>query len=1559
MTSRWLRFLFLVLPLISSFTIQASPLKTKDQKYSQELIGIASDLASNEDIDIIIFLSSQAVSERILNAENIKESSIRDYDNQVDLYQREFIKKLKERGYILSLRNRIRYVTNIVSIKTKTNYLPLIAEFDEVKTIAIDSQKSASSTNEISPSKLNGFSSPNHLFANSKTPNFNGKTLTGKGVKVAILGNGVNYQHAELGGCIGPTCKVVAGHALNFQNDLSDFSQYNVDTQVAGIIAANGPSLTGIAPEASLYIFSIYSSSGYTGASFRSAVFEGIDWALNPDGDPTTKDNVDILHVNLNTQSDLNQWAESVKRATDFGTIVVAPSGTQHDTIVPPAELNKLGISEDIVLVGSTNENREVSTYSPKGPIEQIPFFEIHDYIRITKPDITALGENIISTYGTNELREFSGTFAAAAVVTGKLALLKQAFPHLNPRQLKSKLMLSSNDLNMSPLFQGAGLIEDLTNALESTLTLSHGHLNFGATDASVPVWSKSIPIEVSNTSLEEESINLSLVDNLPIGINLSFNNTDFKLNPGETKTFEATLEVDNSIIHYPSFEDSGIFGSINITSSTRNSLTLPFSFYLISSTKFKLNEHIDIENWGLRIAIYKDGKIFKRKVIVNLKTDKVVEIPIENGVFDFVLNWEDIPQEGTQRRIIEVIEQVKIDANSPRTFEWPISSSKLSQLDIQVELPNETISINGDELINADDENFSFHLVGYLKGEKITEEFLFIDNMDAKFLVPETYSFNGVLSIIKSTEGTTIEQSRVDKEDLHFPIVIDSFDKSIIPVHRRQGQNIRLRYKHGAVLDSNYPFIMHVHRYFGDGNSFISSINSNDLNRIDIRLNDIEDYSFTSFVEANKDFKGIQRYTRHSLSTNAFGYAFSPILRLDKDKNLEFYNAETKKIYKRVPLKQLSHISIGQLPPYWGGKIVKNDDMLSLSFLQAGNGAYFSDATSSYWLGTVSIYDGFETVDSKCNGPSFPSGISSSSFDNDGKRIFNRSFPTDFKLTEEIKNLTICFKGARFNKRKAQALVRLKLNPKSSDFSPPYFTTLETKSGNTLSEILPASDDSQVQFMIEDDHQISSVNMSIRKHSPTLAGEWQTLSGIDTSAKFSLDDTWEKGDYDLRVTATDSSGNSVQYELSPAFIVGSCDFDPDCDGVPSQQDIDPFNPWGNLDSDNDGIADFSDNDDDNDGVPDEIDSFPLDSSESSDFDVDGIGDNSDLDDDNDGFQDIDDQFPKDPNEWLDSDNDGIGDNSDQTPFNISTIDFNGDGIDDILYRNKFDLTWRIDLMNSHLVNSISSVSEMSTCCGWVFNGIGDFNSDGISDIIIRNENSGSWYVYYMKNSKVSSKGKFTSPYTIDFDLKSIADFNNDGYSDVLVRNENTGSWKIALLNNQTIIEDITLPMSKSLSWKLIDVNDFDGNGSVDVLIRNKSSGSWYVFLFEDTRIIDQGYIKDLPNDLNFKVKSTADYNNDGKADVLTRHISSFKWISWHLDGRNLVESFDVPINDSPSWEFNAAGDYNGDGFTDVTIRNLTSQQVYIYLLGNKEVLSQGYTNELLSDEYEAKRIAH
>ncbi|MFL2972569.1 MAG: hypothetical protein ACJZ4Q_02645, partial [Candidatus Thalassarchaeaceae archaeon] len=117
-------------------------------------------------------------------------------------------------------------------------------------------------------------------------------------------------------------------------------------------------------------------------------------------------------------------------------------------------------------------------------------------------------------------------------------------------------------------------------------------------------------------------------------------------------------------------------------------------------------------------------------------------------------------------------------------------------------------------------------------------------------------------------------------------------------------------------------------------------------------------------------------------------------------------------------------------------------------------------------------------------------------------------------------------------------------------------------------------------------------------------------------------------------------------------------DLDDDNDGIEDLSDDCPTDSGEQIDSDGDGFCDNADADDDNDGTYDYNDDMPLDPNETTDSDGDGIGDNADTDDDNDGCLDEDDDLPYDDTDCNDMDGDGVGD--------LTDPDDDGDNVMDV-----------------------------------------------------------------------------------------------------------------------------------------------------------------------------------------------------------------------------------------------------------------------------------------------------
>jgi probable HAF family extracellular repeat protein len=156
--------------------------------------------------------------------------------------------------------------------------------------------------------------------------------------------------------------------------------------------------------------------------------------------------------------------------------------------------------------------------------------------------------------------------------------------------------------------------------------------------------------------------------------------------------------------------------------------------------------------------------------------------------------------------------------------------------------------------------------------------------------------------------------------------------------------------------------------------------------------------------------------------------------------------------------------------------------------------------------------------------------------------------------------------------------------------------------------------------------------------------------------------------------------------------------------------------------------------------------------------------------------------------------------------------DFNGDGSADMLWRQSSG-TLAMWTMNGPVVSSSSALtfqgSTLTPDASWSVAGVGDFNGDGSADMLWR-QSSGALAIWTMNGSTVQSsaaityQGNAVAP-DASWKVVEIGDFNGDGRSDILWRNDD-GSMSEWLMNGSQIMQSLTPssqgnPAAPDSSW--------------------------------------------------------------------------------------------------------------------------------------------------------------
>jgi Fibronectin type III domain/FG-GAP-like repeat len=289
-----------------------------------------------------------------------------------------------------------------------------------------------------------------------------------------------------------------------------------------------------------------------------------------------------------------------------------------------------------------------------------------------------------------------------------------------------------------------------------------------------------------------------------------------------------------------------------------------------------------------------------------------------------------------------------------------------------------------------------------------------------------------------------------------------------------------------------------------------------------------------------------------------------------------------------------------------------------------------------------------------------------------------------------------------------------------------------------------------------------------------------------------------------------------------------------------------------------------------------------------------------------------------------------------------NTPDFDGNGDQDLLWRNKLTGEVGVWLMNGATRKAAETIGAASL--SWVIINSADFDGDGKSDILWQFANTTLYGVWLMDGTEVKTTHKFTLP-SYAGQICCVADLDGDHLADLVSFNRSAGSvyfWK----NNGSFqfALQTSYAVSAASGWLPVGIARLNGASAPPALIwRNANTGSvaaWFMSSFSRSSVLTFGN----PG-TSVALRGFGDFSGDGKADLLLFNTSNHVVGYWRLNGAQPPNSISL-AQVAPTWVPVGVENLNGSGDSEIIWRETATGALGAWQVSGS--IFSGYLGSLL-----------
>lgn len=417
---------------------------------------------TDEKISINIIFKSQLNSDDLrertsnfIDKETRRQAVIKELKNFSEESQRNVLSIIKSAESRNEVSNIVcHWLSNSITCTTSREVIEELARRDDILLIGHNCDRKALMDEVVSAAEEGKEITSNVVQVNA--PKVWDLGYTGKGVLVAILDTGVNYEHPDLADHLWDGGSEYPNHGYNsYDNSKITMDTRGHGTHCAGTICGDGSGekQTGIAPNVTLMCIKALNDNGNTNAS---AIISGMEFAVEHGADLLSMS----LGINNSSISDRTMLRETCVNVLKAGVIASVAAGNegeaQNSNPIPnnvrvpgscpapwihPDQQDNAGGTSCVVSVGAVDKNDKVASISSRGPVTwQETSYADYPYepeIGLIRPDVCAPGKDIISlNYNTEGYTKMTGTSMAAPCVAGVISLMLEKNPELTPEEI-------------------------------------------------------------------------------------------------------------------------------------------------------------------------------------------------------------------------------------------------------------------------------------------------------------------------------------------------------------------------------------------------------------------------------------------------------------------------------------------------------------------------------------------------------------------------------------------------------------------------------------------------------------------------------------------------------------------------------------------------------------------------------------------------------------------------------------------------------------------------------------------------------------------------------------------------------------------------------------------------------------------------------------------------------------------------------------------------------------------------------------------------------------------